>query len=137
MTAAANTTELAQLRAELEHAKAALAGDNEGIRLWMLDCTQLADKHRTRAEAAEAERDELHAALGLARGQLHSAALSAIHGRGTNIRELQQRAEQAEAANARVRDLAADMRDWCSPYGIAVDYADRIHEALDGAEVTG
>ncbi|WP_050499975.1 hypothetical protein [Streptomyces globisporus] len=49
-----------------------------------------------RAKQAEAERDELHAALGLAPGQLHSAAVSAIHGRGANIRELATRVEQAE-----------------------------------------
>ena len=30
--------EFAALRTALEHAQAALAGDNEGVRLWMLDC---------------------------------------------------------------------------------------------------
>lgn len=49
----------------------------------------------------------MHAALGLARGQLNSAALSAIHGRGANIRELTTRAEQAEAA----RDHEAAARE--------------------------
>lgn len=53
-----------------------------------------AEEHR--ADAAEAERNELHDALGLAPGQLHSAALSAILGRAANIRELTTRAEQAE-----------------------------------------
>lgn len=43
------------------------------------------------------ERDELHAEIGLAHGQLHSAALSAIRGKHANIRELIGRAEQAEA----------------------------------------
>ena len=37
----------------LEHAKAALAGDNEGVRLWMLDCGELVTRHRDRAERAE------------------------------------------------------------------------------------
>lgn len=37
------------LRTELEHAKAALAGDNEGIRLWMIDCGHLVEKHRDHA----------------------------------------------------------------------------------------
>ncbi|MBV6697470.1 hypothetical protein KV557_10070 [Kitasatospora aureofaciens] len=41
------------------------------------------------------------------------------------------RAEQAEVCIAAVRALAADMRTWCSPHGIAVDYADRIDEVLD------
>lgn len=48
-----------QLEVEIEHAKAALAGDNEGIRLWMLDCSNLVQKHRDRAVAAEVERDGL------------------------------------------------------------------------------
>jgi len=54
--------EVQRLNEALEHAKAALAGDNEGIRLWMLDCGQLVEKHRkaateadTRAAAAEAK----------------------------------------------------------------------------------
>jgi len=41
------------------------------------------------------------------------------------------RAEQAEAAVRRVRDLAADMRTWCSPHGIAIHYAERVEAALD------
>jgi hypothetical protein len=44
-------------------------------------------------------------------------------------------AEQAgkdQAALARVRALAADMRTWCSPHNLAVDYADRIDDALKG-----
>lgn len=40
------------------------------------------------------------------------------------------RAEQAEAAIARAKALAKDMRTWCSPHGIAALYADRIEEAL-------
>ncbi|MBP0456235.1 hypothetical protein [Streptomyces montanisoli] len=58
---------------------------------------RLYTRESSRADQAERERDELHAALGLAPGQLHSAALSAIHGRAANIRELIDRAKQAEA----------------------------------------
>ncbi|MEU3097194.1 hypothetical protein ABZ690_21030 [Streptomyces sp. NPDC006967] len=36
----------------------------------------------------------------------------------------------AEAALDRVRALAADMRTWCSPHGIATQYADDIERAL-------
>jgi hypothetical protein len=43
--------------------------------------------------------------------------------------------DQLRAQVARVRALAADMRTWCSPHGIATDYADRIVEALDGRGV--
>lgn len=44
----------------------------------------------------------------------------------------EQRAEQAEAAITRVRNLAADMRTWASPRGLANHYADSIETALDG-----
>ncbi|MGA5820879.1 hypothetical protein ACPC54_23800 [Kitasatospora sp. NPDC094028] len=40
-------------------------------------------------------------------------------------------AATAEARIAAVRALAADMRTWCSPHGIAVHYADHIDEVLD------
>jgi hypothetical protein len=47
--------EVTRLTAELEHARSALAGDSEGARLWMLDCASLADRHRARADEAEAK----------------------------------------------------------------------------------
>lgn len=51
---------LAEMRTELEHCKAALAGDNEGGRLWMIDCGLLVEKHRKAAtEAAAAERERV------------------------------------------------------------------------------
>lgn len=45
------------------------------------------------------------------------------------------RAEQAEATIARVRAFAEDMRTWCSPHGIAADYADRLEAVLGGRAV--
>ena len=48
-------TDPQQLRQILEHAMAALADDNEGVRLWMLDCGDLVAKYRARAEVAEAK----------------------------------------------------------------------------------
>jgi hypothetical protein len=62
--------EFAALKAALEHAQAALAGDHEGIRLWMLDCGELVAKHRARAEAAEAKLADVRAVL-LEGGQDH------------------------------------------------------------------
>lgn len=56
--------------------------------------------------------------------------------RGCELPLLRQRAEQAEAAVQRVRDLAEDMRTWRSPHGVAADYAKRIFEALDQPEET-
>ncbi|GGZ51568.1 DUF6011 domain-containing protein [Streptomyces rubiginosohelvolus] len=67
--------------------------------------TRMLNELLRRATAeAQAERDELHGELGLVPGQLHSAALSAIRGRGVNIRELASRAETAEAAIKRTVD---------------------------------
>ena len=42
------------------------------------------------------------------------------------------RANRAEAAIARVRALADDMRSWCSYRGMALHYSDAIRTALDG-----
>lgn len=46
------------LKARLEHAETALAGDNEGCRLWMLDCGNLVEQWRQRCgqETSRAER---------------------------------------------------------------------------------
>jgi hypothetical protein len=60
-------------------------------------------RERDQMRRARDERDELHAEIGLAHGQLHSAALSAIRGKHANIRELIERAEQAEAERAEAR----------------------------------
>jgi hypothetical protein len=38
----------------------------------------------------------------------------------------------AEVAAA--RKFAEEMRDFCSPYGVATDYADRLIEAMDRAK---
>lgn len=40
-----------------------------------------------------------------------------------------------QAALARVKALAEDMRTWCSPHGIAVTYAQRIEEAINPPEL--
>ena len=53
--------EFAAVKTALEHCQSALAGDSEGVRLWMLDCGELVAKHRARADAAEAKLAEIHA----------------------------------------------------------------------------
>lgn len=53
---------------------------------------------------------------------------------GDEVEHWKQEARRAQAAIERVRALAADMRTWCSPHGIATVYADRIDEALDSAK---
>ncbi|WP_086562019.1 hypothetical protein [Streptomyces africanus] len=42
---------------------------------------------------------------------------------------------RAEVAAART--FAAEMRDFCSPHGVATDYADRLIEAMDRARAAG
>lgn len=45
---------------------------------------------------------------------------------------LRARAEQAEARLARFRAyLDSDFRQWCSPHGVAAEYATRLIEVLD------
>lgn len=70
---------------------------------------------RRRAEQAEATIDEQRAMTVRQRDDLNAAIA---------------RAEQAEATVDRVRALATDMRTWCSPHGIATQYADDIERAL-------
>lgn len=65
-----------------------------------------ADYTSSEARQLTEERDELHAELGLASGQLHSAALSAIRGKHANIRELIEHIEQAEAERDEARQWA-------------------------------
>jgi hypothetical protein len=58
------------------------------------------EKHRSRADQAERERDALRTAV------------------------------------ERVSRLAREMRDWCSPYGVSVQYADRIEAELGDEGLT-
>lgn len=45
-----------------------------------------------------------------------------------------QRADTAEAQVARIRAFLEDMAGWCSPHGVAADYARRGLDALDGVD---
>ncbi|MEC4016111.1 hypothetical protein [Streptomyces sp. H27-D2] len=69
------------------------------------------------AQRTAKERDELHAELGLASGQLHSAALAAIRGKHANIRELIKRAEQTEADRDEARTWARHGYETGQPVG--------------------
>ena len=51
--------EIAGVAERLKHAEAALTGDNEDCRLWMLDCASVASRNRERAERAEAALETL------------------------------------------------------------------------------
>jgi hypothetical protein len=47
---------------------------------------------------------------------------------------LRRRIGRLEAEVGAARTFAAEMRDFCSPHGVAVDYADRLVEAMDRAK---
>lgn len=53
---------------------------------------------------------------------------------GDDPEVLRRRAEAAEREVAAARKFAAEMRNFCSPHGIAADYADRLIEAMDRAK---
>lgn len=50
------------------------------------------------------------------------------------VESLRERIASSERALNRVISLAKSMREWCSPHGVATDYADRIAEAVIGSE---
>lgn len=66
-------TEIADLRRRIHHVGAALCGENEGVRLWMLDCGNLVDKHRKDAEQFRRELADAQAEIRQLREQLCSA----------------------------------------------------------------
>jgi hypothetical protein len=97
------------LRTQLDHAKAALAGDNEAVRLWMLDCAATAERFRERAdiwqtaaERAEASLEILHTELA---GELPLMDFAASVQRDPADREA------AVARVARIRAALADPDD--------------------------
>ncbi|MFD8545608.1 hypothetical protein [Streptomyces sp. NPDC059649] len=89
------------------------------MRLWC-DAVASAEKLRQH-QAADADRYE---------EQLRAERDDAL----ADLFTEQCRKEDALATIDRVRALASDMRTWCSPHGIATDYAQRIDDAVDGPE---
>ena len=81
---AAVTAELAEARAQIGHLSSALAGDNEGVRLWMSDCARFVDKHLQHA-----------AEVSLKLGKVRELAESwtEADGRGEPTREMKTEAE--------------------------------------------
>ncbi|RSN12824.1 hypothetical protein DMB42_11645 [Nonomuraea sp. WAC 01424] len=54
--------------------------------------------------------------------------------RDEEVERLRARIAADERTLDRVIALAWNMRDWCSPDGVAVDYADKLAEALIGTD---
>ena len=46
--------ELTALRTELDHAQSALTGSHDGMRLWMADCSRVAERNLGQRKAADA-----------------------------------------------------------------------------------
>ncbi|MEV5086859.1 hypothetical protein AB0N18_02730 [Streptomyces griseoincarnatus] len=84
------------------------------------------DRERERVTAAEAAIVEAEQRLAVALEFRRADAEGYEHA----LSRAHDRAGQAEAALDRVRALAADMRTWASPHGIATQYADDIERAL-------
>ena len=114
-------SQVTALRKRAEEAERKLA-ELEGALNWQtscLACSRVLDSayaETVRAEQAETER-------------------AALTDRNRNLdtqltRERQGRLA-AEAAVRRIRTFLEDMRTWCSPYGVAADYAERALAALD------
>lgn len=53
---------------------------------------------------------------------------------GENIRLVCEESARLKAEVAAARKFAREMRDFCSPHGVSVDYADRLIEAMDRAK---
>lgn len=92
---------------------------------------QLAHRGILAASAAELLRNQVEAEMREA-----DTARAVAAGNLRHVRILIPELEQAQAAVGRVRALAADMHTWCSPHGVATDYAKRIEDALDAPVTT-
>ena len=121
---------LAALQAENEHLKSALAGDNEGVRLWMLDCARLVNRHRERGDTAEAKVAEYENAI-----TWNTSCTSCAAVLDSSIAETFRR-EQAEARCDRIREVISN---FLSQYGssqipmfkVGQDLATRTLKILD------
>lgn len=51
----------------------------------------------------------------------------------TDVQVWQERAEAAKREAAAARKYAAEMREFCSPHGVSVHYADQLIEVMDRA----
>jgi hypothetical protein len=94
--------EVARLSQRLDLAASALAGDHEGIRLWMLDCTAQAERHRERADAAVARASDYENRITWDTNCGEHARLL------DSCRAAEERAERAEAQLARAGAAVPD-----------------------------
>jgi hypothetical protein len=80
--------------------------------------------------------DAIQAAGGQLTRPVHQA-IDAIRAKWDRVlRSEQQKRADVEVTIARVTALAADMRTWCSPHGLADHYANQLDQAITGAEPT-
>lgn len=110
----------AKVRADIAAAEADLARCRE----------RLEDTRRIVAEweDATAERDRYRAAWQSARLRAEGSHLAAV----ANAEACDHARDQGNQLYARVTALAADMRTWCSPHGLADHYANQLDQAIAG-----
>lgn len=89
---------------------------------------QLMNEAGSQREAAEGRARSLEERLRLTTDQ-KVADLA-----GENIKLVCEESARLKAEVEAARKFAAEMRDFCSPHGVAVDYADRLIAAMDQAK---
>ncbi|MEU4178180.1 hypothetical protein [Streptomyces sp. NPDC026589] len=122
----ADTARTALGRQEAQH-RQQLAAAHDAIREAEQDAADLAEQllaYRAVEAQRQAYADTYAGRLDALREQTGEALLAGAE-------EALRRALTAEVTLGRVRALAVDMRTWCSPHGIAADYADRIEQTLN------
>lgn len=88
-----------------------------------------ADASRAEAEAARARVEARHT-------QLRAKHLRAVADHQHALDAATDRAERAETVAAAAWAFAKQLRSYCSPHGVAADYADRLEECLRAADQT-
>lgn len=93
------------------------------------------DKHKQRAEIANAELEALRGGLREIGGDPTQVQnlYAQLSSRGRQWREAEAERDQARAQVAAAYAFAAEMAGYCSPHNIAADYARRLRERLDAA----
>jgi hypothetical protein len=132
--------ETAEKRLRLAHqARRAKEQQLDGIRRALCDAgfmedddpyshADLADVIRQAGEAVQVEKARLRERLRL----LTDEKVAYVTGPTTDL--LCEEINRLKAEVAAARQFAGEMRDFCSPHGVATDYADRLIEAMDRAK---
>jgi DNA repair exonuclease SbcCD ATPase subunit len=124
-------TDPANLRVLLAERSAELAK-------WKARAEFAEDSARLRQERLDQARRELDQARNLAnvREKLLREAWDAHHATIDDLDQARRELAVATATVERAYAFAEEMHDYCSPHGVAADYAKRLKGRLDNAEAT-